>query len=1119
MERRTIIILTLLLLALHAKASPVSVEQARQKAAAFFQRQQAAGARHRAPAAQQLRLAAQGRDATYYIYNAPADGDGYVVVSGDDATEPILGFSDTGTINADSMPCGLRALLYGYEGQIRLIRDKGLTYSQTRKKNLPKRSYMIEGVKARFDQHAPYWNDCPNEGFLGLGKNTLTGCVATAMAQLMYYHQKPEQITRDIPGYTTDTHDFDIDGFAANTAIDWTNIKRTYCDSYNDEEAKAVAQLMKMAGTAVHMDYDSGFSGSYTWSVPWALKLYFGYDTSAEYRMMSQYPSEWEDMLRDELENRGPVVYSGSDGNEGHCFMLEGYDEQGYFYVNYGWNTHDHEEQNGNGWFQLQVAEGLDKKDLIKYNISQDAVFNVKPRNVITNIDIPLHLSNANVPSAVGTGNYFQRDAETGRFEDVAISMELYSPLPFTAQFDAGVAFSKDGNETAPLQVQNYATDEMFEFKASKQAPTKTVVLQPYAYALDDGIYKILGMSRESGKEAWLVNDNAEVWANWAFVCNDRMAVMTPGAVNTDLRVTSFEQTSPERLRVGQESTFSITVANYGVSPERYIGCVVVVLSYTDREGNKQNKVLAIDEASCAGNESVTITFPFTPTQTGEQTISVLNKHLQAIFSSPVTPIAADHSLDLLEVIALDVDNQNADGSIDGTYLKGSLTLHNLDVVPKYEQIYVSLEDALTGVIMKTKPVQVNIAPDDTVAYGFMFTNLVVGQTYRIIARYHSGVTMFKSVPMLCKDEDTGETFDGNDQLTYYEYWFDDDLAHRQHVALGSSRAVVRDGIDTDHLCDGMHRLHFRVHRADGKFSSVFTTPFLKLAKEKEGRMDYWLDNDIDNRQSVAVADTEEEQELQLDLSDNQRFALGYHQLNMQVATAGSALATVNSQPVLKLASGRGTMLEYWFDDSIAARQKFEGRLASSGDACLFVNDIDMTGLPAGLHRLNVRATSTNGATSSSVLSCHVMKLASSKASTIEYWFDDDLAHIKQLQGVADTTDYVFDGQIDMSGLSLGLHRISLRPAGTDGSNRGSVVSCNVFKLAATEITALEYWFDGDVAHSRTLSGSTAPTAAEGCLFAGDLDLTDITPGHHRLSYRAIGSDGQATTAALPLSW
>lgn len=1111
MERRIIFTLSLLLLALHTKAGPITMEQARQKAATFLQGQQAAGARRRAPAAHQLRLAAQGQDATYYIYNAPADGEGFVVVSGDDATEPVLGYSNTGTIDPDNMPCGMRALLYGYEGQIRLIRDKGLTYAQTRKANLPKRAFMVSGATARFDQHKPYWNECPEDGIWPFSKNTLTGCVATAMAQLMYYHQKPEQITRAIPGYTTHTEKFDIEEIPANTAINWQEIRSNYYGSYNDTEAEAVAYLMKLAGTSVHMDYTQTFSGTYSSCAPWALKLYFGYDLAAEYRAMASYPSEWEDMLRDELENRGPVIYSGNDAKEGHTFLLEGYDENGYFYVNYGWNTHPSEPENGNGWFLLQVSDGQKEEDLLKYHINQDAIFNVKPREVITDIDVPLRLNHAS--SVKMTNNSFvQRNEETGQFENVGLSVDFCNEVPFTVTYDVGVAFCKDGNYDAMQVVYSQQAVE-FVFETLKTIPVQTFPSEPISFSLDDGMYSAFGVSRESGKDTWQVSDRAKLAENWFFVCNGRMTARQIGSDNTDLRVTNFEQTSTQQLRVGQESQFSFTVADYGVTPKPYSGCVVVLVSYTDGEGNEKSDVLAIDEANCANNERVSISFPFTPTVAGEQTISVLDKHYRTIYSCPVTAIAADHSLDLLEVVSMTIDNQNTDGSIDGTYVKGSFTLHNEDVVSKYEQLAVMLEDVETGTIVKTRPMQVNIAPDDTVTYGFQFNNLIVGKTYRILAKYRSGETMFKSVPMLCNDEGTDETEVGNDNLVLYEYWFDNDIASRVIRQLNSSRASVRANINTDNLDDGMHRLNFRVKRSDGKYSSVSTTPFLKLTKEREGHLDYWIDNSINQKKTLPLADTEDEQLLALDLSDQEFCPQGNHRVNIQIAPKGSVMGTAFSQHMQKLAEGVAEQIEYWFDDDVAHSRRLNGKADETENVYNYADAISMGGLSPGMHLLNIRAASATGITNGNVLTTRVLKLASGKASEIEYWFDDDVTHSHRLKGKADNQDYIFDHNLNLSGLPIGLHQLNLRATATNGSNLSPLISCRVLKLAASEVSMLQYWFDGDFAHSRTMSGSGTVTDNEGCLFVDNLDLTGLAPGHHRLHYRAIGSDGQATTA------
>lgn len=396
---------------------------------------------------------------------------------------------------------------------------------------------------------------------------------------------------------------------------------------------------------------------------------------------------------------------------------------------------------------------------------------------------------------------------------------------------------------------------------------------------------------------------------------------------------------------------------------------------------------------------------------------------------------------DNLCVTALVFENwYPSENYFDGTTLKGSVTLQNISDRNANEKIYVYLVDT-DNHVGRHCSININMAPNDIVDYDFKFLNLVVGHTYYVVVKYESGIELIRSENMLCKDEkDTGETIEGNENLASFEYWFDDDYDTRVEVMLNNNRETVKESIYPDFLDDGVHRLNFRVKRNDGWYSSVSSSTFLKLPREQESRLDYWLDDDIDNKQTLEIENTEDEQLLTLDFSDNAKFPIGFHKLNMKMTLKGSLSGTVVSQGIMKLPGSYASELEYWFDNDIANAKRLTGKRAEAGDpGFIYINQLDLSALPVGIHTINFRAVSPSGPIKSSVFSHPVMRLPG---------------------GVA---------------------------------------------------TELEYWFDGDMAHSHTISGSGDAMSLSGCLFAGDIDLSGITPGHHRLYYRAKGNGGKTT--------
>ena len=223
--RKLLTLLTLMLTAFSLSAKDVTPEEALQKATQFIaKKHQAGGARLAPGAVPQLTLAAQ--PSGLYVFNVK-DSQGFVIVSPDDCTEAILGYSESGTFNEETMPENMRAWLQGYARQIAWAQQNNIQAS-----NAPRqadRAAVAPLVKAHWDQGSPYYNSCPKKG----SRYTYTGCVATAMAQVMHYFQWPNATQEDIPSYIT-ADGLTVKSVAAGATIDWSNILvgyGYYCDN------------------------------------------------------------------------------------------------------------------------------------------------------------------------------------------------------------------------------------------------------------------------------------------------------------------------------------------------------------------------------------------------------------------------------------------------------------------------------------------------------------------------------------------------------------------------------------------------------------------------------------------------------------------------------------------------------------------------------------------------------------------------------------------------------------------------------------------------------------------------------------------------------------------------
>ena len=315
------------------QAAPISREKARQRAAAFVGQTAALarGAAGRRIAALQETTFAAGAE-RLYIFNIGKD-EGFVVVSGDDRTEPILGYADSGTFDEEQLPDNARAWLEAYGEEIDALNLLPLTsYLLPLTSNLPIRP-MLPTLWA---QREPYNLFCP--------EGTPSGCVATAMAQVMCYYQWPQGETTAIPAYGQ----FES---LPPTTFRWDLMLPGYGGNETQQQREAVAQLMQYCGRAVEMKYTTSTSTAFERLIPVAMHRYFGYDASVLKVERSDYrPLQWDSLIYSELAQGRPVILAGQKTSSGgHEFVCDGYDGQGLYHINWGWGG------TSNGFYRLSV--------------------------------------------------------------------------------------------------------------------------------------------------------------------------------------------------------------------------------------------------------------------------------------------------------------------------------------------------------------------------------------------------------------------------------------------------------------------------------------------------------------------------------------------------------------------------------------------------------------------------------------------------------------------------------------------------------------------------------------------------------------------------------------------
>lgn len=319
-----------------------------------------------------------GLEPAYYVFDN-ASGPGFVIVAGDDVAMPVLGYSFEYEFPKDNLPVNLKAWLEYMRDEVNEARRSGTNAEAVVTRtwgNIVAGTPVVELETAKWNQERPYNMLCPTVN----GQFSYTGCTITALAIVMRYHQWPEKGVGTLPGYQTYTHSVTVPDLPLGHTYDWENMLLEYPYSgYSQAEATAVATLMRDCGIMVQADY--GPVGSFgtaasTYYIPAGLKTYMGYDKRTRIISRNYYTtSEWNSLMQAELDSNRPVIYSGFNEEAGHAFVLDGYTDQGYYHVNWGWGGYC------DGYFLLTaldpVGQGAGGSEG-GYNMSQDAVIGIQ---------------------------------------------------------------------------------------------------------------------------------------------------------------------------------------------------------------------------------------------------------------------------------------------------------------------------------------------------------------------------------------------------------------------------------------------------------------------------------------------------------------------------------------------------------------------------------------------------------------------------------------------------------------------------------------------------------------------------------------------------------------------
>lgn len=435
--KRILLLAITLAMVCTVQAQRVSESAARQTAAQFFAEKSSRSSASSGSLSLQLAYTAQ--DNHFYIFNR-GQQDGFVIVAGDERLPQVLGYGNTGAFTSSDIPLPMQDWMTEMNREIAYLK----THSKAVVHHPVKRSVAVAPmVTTRWNQDAPYNNLCPT--YNGGAARAVTGCVATAMAQIMNYHEWPVQ------GTGSHTYRCNVNGTDPTTlSVDfsqsvyqWDLMLDTYDSSSSPESCYAVAKLMSDVGISVDMNYGNS-SGAQETDALEALITYFGYSDKAYLLQRDLFGGEdWDLMLMDELNAGRPILYCGfaySQGSlGGHAFVFDGYDTDGYFHVNWGWGgAYDN-------YFLVSVLAPSSGND---FKYGQDAMFGIIPApqgNEVADVLYLVGVMHPNMQSA-------PRDSEVSiGFSDLIVQGNKLETVGYESMGNWSIAY-----DTIPMELAVY---------------------------------------------------------------------------------------------------------------------------------------------------------------------------------------------------------------------------------------------------------------------------------------------------------------------------------------------------------------------------------------------------------------------------------------------------------------------------------------------------------------------------------------------------------------------------------------------------------------------------------------------------------------------------------------
>lgn len=709
MKKITLITLVLLLTCLlTVQAGPIDQQKARQLAAQFMQKKglQLKGEPRRAPG-----VSGTGSNEAQPLYIFNTDGaKGFVIVAGDDRADAILGYSTEGSYDEQNLPDNFRYYLQLLSSNMQALMASDAT--ATTRRTVEIHDAIDPLIQTRWNQGNAtadgfiYNTMCPTLS----GKHCLTGCVATAGAQIMYYYKYPES-TEGVEGYQanyqyTSINDITIQGLP-ETSFDWDKMKLSYTASdQGTEEQKEVAKLMLYAGFAAQMKYGTSGSSANHGVLAEGMVKYFGYDPyTCQYIKRASYSvKEWDEIMYNELEKKRPIIYSGqSEVEGGHAFICDGYDGEGLYHFNWGWGG------NYDGYFKLSATNPYpgkynnDGKLYDGFVNDIDAVIGLQPNTGV--------IPEENTDNIVATARNITIDNTT-------ISMIVANECNEDHKFGFGMG---ELNSDGSIDV----IDTKYKYYINSKLPAGNYFTNPLSYDfsnydLSEGTHKLVPISLLSGETEWKRCNPSLVYFEVVVADDGSMTITQHPTV--ELEVTSIEVTGSKITDISQQVDVTIESKSDDYQGPLYL--------YASSSSDMPSSYTYLAASAIEGGESDIVTFYFLPTSSGTWNLWIATDEAGSNIIGKSTVEISEPPTG--KVTLVETENNINMGGDEATI---TFKLQNTGTTPNYREIKVICwknvgGGKLNGVVNTISDAV--LEPDETKEFTTAFSGLEDQRWYRI---------------------------------------------------------------------------------------------------------------------------------------------------------------------------------------------------------------------------------------------------------------------------------------------------------------------------------------------------------------------------------------------------